>query len=195
VELSERAAHLLDEKLGEPDAAIPFLQRVLARRPDDATSFARLKQLFTARERWRDLEALYEAGIAAASGDAQRVELLHELALVADEITGEPARAIASYERILEIDPTHAEAGRALDGLYTREQRWASLATLLAARLDRGDDPEAGAVALRLARLELDSLDRPEEAQKFYREALSEFPSTTATNDHEFLRVTAKLKP
>ena len=48
------------EKLGDPEAATPYLERVLVERPDDEVAFARLKQILTGQEKWGELEAMYD---------------------------------------------------------------------------------------------------------------------------------------
>jgi tetratricopeptide (TPR) repeat protein len=142
LDLAERAATLLDEKLGDPDRARPYLERMLAQQPGNERAFQRLKQILTTREQWTELAALYERVVAATTEAPRRAELLTEVALVAEEITGDRPRAIAYYERILEIDPANDHAVRALDVLYASEQRWDRLAQLLERRLQTavGDD-------------------------------------------------------
>jgi tetratricopeptide (TPR) repeat protein len=135
LDLAERAAALFDEKLGDVDRARPYLERLLSRRPGNERAFLRLKQILTTREQWTDLAALYERVVAATPEPARRAELLSEVALVAEEITGDRAQAIAYYERILEIDPAYEQAVRSLDALYATEQRWDRLASLLEGRL------------------------------------------------------------
>jgi len=120
-DLAERAATLYDEKLGEIDLARPYLERILQSDPSNARAFARLKQILTTRERWSDLEALYERVIEVAETPERKTELLSEIALVAEEILADRPRATRLYERILQIDPTHAQALRALDALYVSE--------------------------------------------------------------------------
>ena len=63
VELCERAAVLHDEKLGDPEAATPYLERILERRPGDERAFARLKQILTSAEKWGELESLYAQAV------------------------------------------------------------------------------------------------------------------------------------
>jgi tetratricopeptide (TPR) repeat protein len=142
VELAERVAVLFDENLGDVDRARPYLERMLDRQPGNEPAFQRLKQILTTSEQWAELALLYERIVAATSEPLRRCELLAEVALVAEEITGERPRAIAYYERILELDPAHEQAVRSLDALYASEQRWDRLAQLLERRLPAavGDD-------------------------------------------------------
>ncbi|MBI2392597.1 MAG: hypothetical protein HYV09_23635 [Deltaproteobacteria bacterium] len=165
-ELSERASILLEDKLSDPDAAIPYLVKILETDPADAHAFNRLKQILTARERWDDLQRMYDRAVVAASDPVRQVDLLSEMALVFEDILDDPARAAAAYERILPIDAENETATRALDKLYARSGRWADLANLLASRLDRVNDEQRLVLENRLARLYLERLDRPADALK-----------------------------
>jgi tetratricopeptide (TPR) repeat protein len=142
LDLAERAATLFDEKLGDVDRARPYLERMLAREPANDRAFQRLKQVLTTREQWTELAELYERVVGATSDPSRQAELLAEVALVAEEITGDRGKAIAYYERILELSPVHDQAIRSLDSLYATEQRWDRLARLLERRLQgaAGDD-------------------------------------------------------
>ncbi len=158
MDLSERIATLYDEMLGEPSKAAPYLERVLARDASNERAFARLKQMLTSLEHWGELEALYERAIVAADHGRQ-ADLLAEAALVAEEITGERAKATRYYERILEIDPQHEQATRALDSLYAAQESWPELAKLIGKRIDAAAGDEANALRLRLGTLYATKLD------------------------------------
>ena len=163
-ELCERASILLEDKLGDPDGAIPYLQRILETDPTDTHAFTRLKQILTARERWDDLQKMYDRAIETTADASRRVDLLSEVALVFEDILDDPARAASAYERVLTIDADNEMATRALDKLYARTSRFADLSALLSRQLDRADDATRTALEGRLARLHLDKLDDPKEA-------------------------------
>jgi tetratricopeptide (TPR) repeat protein len=182
IELSERAATLLEESLGEPDRARPYLERILAKEPAQERAFARLKQILTTLERWEDLELAYERAIEA-SEPAHRVELLAEIALVAEEITGNKPKATRYYERILEIDPTHENAVRALDALYLALEKWGALATLLERKLEGAVGDELTATRRRLGQLLFERLDRHEEAMVQLERVLEAEPSDAVARE------------
>jgi tetratricopeptide (TPR) repeat protein len=163
-DLAERAATLYEEKLGEIDLARPYLERILASDPTNARAFARLKQILTTRERWEDLEALYERVVAVAETPERKTELLGEIALVAEEILSDRARATFYYERILQIDPLHGNALRALDALYVAGAAWDKLALLLESQLTAGATDDALALKLRIGKLLFEKLGNPERA-------------------------------
>lgn len=164
LDLAERVATLCEEKLGDVDRALPYLERILAKEPNNPRAFSRLKQILTVRERWADLEAAYERVIEAASDPRRKAELYSEVALVAEEITGDSARAITYYERLLAVLPEHVAATRALDKLYEREKRWADLASLLSRWLEHATEAERKGLRLRLGGVLLRELGRAGEA-------------------------------
>ncbi len=171
-DLAERAATLYDEMLGEIDKATPYLDRILSADPSNERAFARLKQILTTREKWSELESLYERAVQATSDGPRRAELLSEVALVAEEITGDRVKAIGYYERILEIEPLHEQAIRALDVLYGATDKWEKLAQLLTRRLSAATMDEAVAIKLRLGGLYHDKLGDPKTALGYLEDVL-----------------------
>ena len=151
VDLAERVAAIYDE-MGDVDHARPYLDRVLVLDPKNERAFGRLKQILTSLERWDELEAMYERAVASGDGPRQ-TELLGEVALVAEEITGDKAKAIQYYERILSIDPAHEQSTRSLDSLYSNEGRFADLAKLLEKRILSSVGGESLALRGRLGTL------------------------------------------
>lgn len=174
VELCERAAGLHDEKLGDPEGAMPYLERVLAVDATNDRAFARLKQILTSSERWMELEELYDKAAKKTVDDAAQVELLNEVALIAEEIIGDAAKAIGYYERILELDALHTPSLDALEKLYESQSRWADLARLLERRLETtatGD--EAIDIRIYLGKIYLDKLFSPPQALVHVEEVLT----------------------
>ena len=164
IELCERAASLHDEQLGDPEGAMPYLERVLAVDATNTSAFNRLKQILTSAERWGELEELYEKAAKGTTDEKDRIELLNEVALISEEIIGDAAKAIGYYERILALDPVYVAALDALEKLYEREERWADLAGLLEKRLGMATDDEALDIRLALGRIYLDRLHQPPSA-------------------------------
>jgi golgin subfamily B member 1 len=178
MELCERAATLFEDELGDIDRARPYLTRMLERNPAHEGAFQRLKQTLTAREQWADLGSLYERILAATPEPIRRAELLAEVALVAEEITGDRPTAIAYCERILEIDPLHEQSLRSLDSLYALEQRWDRLAQLLERRLPASAGDEKLDLMQRLGTLLLTKLGDPGAALTTLEHVLRERPSS-----------------
>ncbi|HVY26926.1 MAG TPA: tetratricopeptide repeat protein [Polyangiaceae bacterium] len=172
-ELSERAARLHEDRLGDPIGATPYLERVLALSPSNEVAFQRLKDILTAAERWGELEALYDRASRATDDLARRIEMLVEVALICEEIIEDVAKATAYYERILEIDPVHDAAIRALDRLYLKQGKNRELSALLERRLETAVGDEAFELKLRLAKLQLE-LHQPDKAMGHVEDVLRE---------------------
>lgn len=172
-ELSERAARLHEDRLGDPIGATPYLERVLALSPSNEAAFQRLKDILTAAERWGELEALYDRASRATDDLARRVEMLVEVALICEEIIEDVAKATAYYERILEIDAVHDGAIRALDRLYLKQGKSRELSALLERRLETAVGDEAFELKLRLAKLQLELL-QPDKAMGHVEDVLRE---------------------
>jgi tetratricopeptide (TPR) repeat protein len=162
IELCERAAKLHDEQLGDPEGAMPYLDRVLAVDPTNERAFQRLKLILTNAERWGELEELYDKAAQGTSDQDTRIELLNDVAVIAEEIIGDATKAIRYYERILTLDPLYVPALDALERLYEREGRWKDLAALLERRLETSTDDESADIKLNLGRIYLDRLHEPD---------------------------------
>lgn len=158
---------------------MPYLDRVLAVDATNGRAFNRLKQILTSAERWPELEALYEKAAKGTTDEKDRIELLNEVALISEEIIGDPAKAIGYYERILALDPVYVAALDALEKLYEREERWADLAALLERRLAMATDDEALDIKLALGRIYTGRLQQPASAVAHLEDVLSRRESDT----------------
>ncbi|MEM1030167.1 MAG: tetratricopeptide repeat protein [Myxococcota bacterium] len=160
--LAARAAALHEEHLGDPEGAIPYLEQCLTIDPQDAAAFDRLKAILNAVERWDDLQALYDRTIGVVEADSDKTELLHQAAVVAEDMVGDDPRAIGYYERIVALDGLHQPANDALERLYGREERYADLAALLERKLETAIDDEVPETQQRLVELYLHRLQQTE---------------------------------
>lgn len=146
----DRAEQVLGQLLSINDARDPVallsLARVYARRGD-----------------WEALAAL---GARAIDGVPQAA--LRDLRrLAADALWGaeEHDRAIAVYDRLLELDPTDAEALRAKEAYLLRQRKIDALVQLLSKRAETTQDPaERAALLERAADLAESELGAPREA-------------------------------
>ena len=172
MDLAERAATIFEDGLGDIDRALPYWERIFTHDPQSERAFLHLKQILTTRERWTDLESLYERACAATDDVPRKSELLHEAAIVAEEIVGDRGRAITYYERILALEPDHDQASFALDKLYEQTDRFENLAQLLAKRLANLSGEQAVSLKVRLGTLHFSKLNQPREALGYLEEVL-----------------------
>ena len=172
--LCERAARVNEERLGDPIGATPYLERILKLDAENDRAFNRLKDILTAAERWGELEDMYNRAIALTSNQPRRIEMLIEVALISEEILEDGNKSIEHYEKILEIEPTHAASLEALDRLYSRHDRFEQLAKLLARRLEIASAEDSVLLKRRLAQLLLERLHRPDQAIGLVQELLAD---------------------
>src|SRR5262249_22850564 len=114
-----------------------------------------------------------ERRIEQTADPSQREQLYVRMARIHDEQLGRPDDAVASYKRVLELDPASQTALSALDQLFTRQRMWSDLAENLEAQLAlAADDEQQIAPMLRLASLRETQMNQIEQAIDGYRSVL-----------------------
>ncbi len=176
-DLSRRVAALFDEMLGRPDAAEPFHRRVLTHDELDERAFLALKDLYTNRERWDDLQVLYRNRIAQTVDATAKYELLMQVCFLFEELLDDPALAIRAYQDVLELEPDDAGARIALERLFRRTGRWRDLADLLRGELDRASGEARFERMLQLGELSEQQLADASAAVDHYEAVVAEQPS------------------
>lgn len=172
--LCERAARVNEERLGDPIGATPYLERILRLDVENERAFGRLKDILTAAERWGELEDIYGRSIETTTTPARKLEMLIEVALISEEILEDCPKAIAYYEKLLELDPVHAVSLEALDRLYSRFEMHEKLSNLLQKRLDLAVGDESAQLRRRLAQLLLEQLHRPDQSMVLLQSLLAD---------------------
>ena len=167
------AAKIEDEALGLVDEAAKGYMHVLSLDPADAEALDALEALFTRTQRWTDLIGVTERRIEQTSDPESREQLYVRMARIYDEQLGRPEDAVASYKRVLELDPASHTALSALDALFTRQRMWSDLAENLEAQLALAvEDDQQIALMLRLAALRETQMSQLEQAIEGYRAVL-----------------------
>jgi len=150
-------------RLADDATAMALWQRLCDRAPADAEALSALSALYEHHERWRELAEVLERQLAlalAAAVEGAAAMLVEQLALVWTRL-GEGARAEAAWRQLMTLQPTATDPLRALARILRGAERWNELAEILEqlATLDGG-----AATAAQLARLETETLERPERA-------------------------------
>ncbi len=181
VRLYRRIAGLWIDKFGNFNQAVKPLEELYQLAPTDEETMARLRDIYTRRRSWRallDLERK-ELDRLTKPGDANaRRQKLIEMAKLAAERLGDAREAIATWNRLLELDENDLEALAALGGLYEREKRWPAFIEILRRQKDRQPDAKAQVALLeRIGLLYTERLSAPEQAIAAYQEIVKIQPS------------------
>ncbi|MBA3459340.1 MAG: hypothetical protein H0T46_05220, partial [Deltaproteobacteria bacterium] len=166
IALLEKLGQVYADRIGSPAAAATAWQEVLDIEPGHAKALRTLRELYATAGDFAGLEALYarlgqeEELVEALLGIADRLEakdkrlpLVERAAQLAQQRAGTAKegppqiqaleRARQVWERVLAVEPTHVGAANALAPIYTRQEKWARLITVLEIELAAAPDHAA----------------------------------------------------
>jgi tetratricopeptide (TPR) repeat protein len=203
-----QSAHIYEENLSEPDAAIEQLRALLAETPGDGEALADLDRIFTNEGRHTDLVEVLDARAERAQDPAARDEIAFRAARLVETELSDVEEAIGRYQRILAGTPAHAGAREALFAIARGEdyrlpalavlepirraaQAWGDVVELAELRLAIEDSAERRlALLAEIARIE--ELERRDVDKAFaaWARALTE-EATEASPRHALERLAA----
>ncbi len=165
IELGE----IYGDMLMQPHDAIEAWKNVMAIDPGNELALENLERLYLQESMWQEAAQVLEVKVDRLDDDIDRIELLTQIADIWENKLFEPNAAVSFYEQILEIDPTHMPASRALESIYTEQatpEAYQSLVELYLTRAEVvGDDPFERVETLRAAaRVFEQYLGQPESA-------------------------------
>lgn len=152
---SFRIGEVYENRLRQPDKALLSYEQSLSADSEFRPARDGRVRLLTQAKDWKRLvEELDKEAKGARDPSLAVAALLRAGELFRDELA-DPARAVASFEAVLERDPAHVEALLALEPLYAEKGSWEALAKVYATEARVLSDPGARIAVLReLARLE-----------------------------------------
>ncbi|MCK5800884.1 MAG: hypothetical protein KAI47_27035, partial [Deltaproteobacteria bacterium] len=175
-------ADLARDELTDGARSERHLRAILDLDPEDDASLQALETIYLEDEAWDSLLEVISRRIELTDDEALRIDLLSRAAALCRDELDRPDDAIASFERVREIDEDHREALEALDTLYVQTERWADLTDLLAHRADIAEElDEQIAHFSRLAGLRAGVLAEPLAAIEAYKAVLAISPGHEET--------------
>jgi tetratricopeptide (TPR) repeat protein len=166
----------------DAEGAIGLYQQVLALDDADRTALDALVKLYIQLERWEQLKDVYQRLSELATDPDERRQYLYVLGQVYDSELKDVSRAIDTYQAVLDIDPSDAQAISALDRLYGQAARWLDQLQILERAVDAGESPEEQtAFRFRIGGLWETQLGDMVRAIDSYREVLSHDPGHAPT--------------
>ncbi|MBV8759380.1 MAG: tetratricopeptide repeat protein [Deltaproteobacteria bacterium] len=173
LELNRQLSKIAAKRLGDPERARSYLRQVLVLQPEDKEAEAQLEDLAGQVADWQELLASYRRRAARERDASTKAGLLMEIAGLQEQKLMDLDGAAATYHEALAAVPGHARALRALARVEEARGDWESLSDVLAQELAQTPDGQPRFdLLMRLGNLEDQSLDRPQKALGYYRDAL-----------------------
>ena len=177
-----RSAQIEEEVLGDADAAIATFQQVLSIDDIDLVAMDALERLYVRLARWEPLKDVYAKKADLAEDPVDKSRMLYVLAQVYDRELGDIAKAIETYQGILDIEADELPAIQSLDRLYGQAERWYDLLGNLERQVELAEATgETVALKYRIGHLWQVRLGDVARAIESYREALDLDPQHAET--------------
>ncbi len=113
----------LARRLDEPERAVPFLLRALARGQGDLEVLRGVAERFEARDQWLEAAELYERVAERVEDPDAVIDLYERTATICRERLDDTSRAVVAYEKLLEKAPDHLPAMWSLGKVYQEAGR------------------------------------------------------------------------
>ncbi|MBI5500258.1 MAG: tetratricopeptide repeat protein [Deltaproteobacteria bacterium] len=158
------------EHLGRPDFGLRYHQQALQINPQSEDALDGIERIYRSAKQWPELVQVLERRAEVAAFPTVRRDRRAEAAAIYEERLGQPDKAMELYRSVLDEDATHAQAGAALERLYTKSERWDDLVALLDKRLAAATDAKVRRdTLLSIAEIREDRLERLEAAAEAFR--------------------------
>jgi tetratricopeptide (TPR) repeat protein len=179
-----RAASIYEEILERPTDAIEVYKKVLTVDAEELQALDKLIELNLKLERWTDLLATYTQKADVVADPDEKKRLFVEVGAVYEHELKDAAKAVDTYQRILEIDPDDITAIQRLDVLYQAAGNWQELRQILEREAELASDPnEVISYRFRIADLHHHQLADATKAVEGYGEILGVVPDHQPTLD------------
>ena len=140
--LHSASARVLEESVGDPARAIEAYKLVLASDPLRLEAAEALERLYRSTEKFAEMSTILQRKAGMLDDiDAQKLAL-YQAASLEEDVLGEPVRAIAVYEKVLEIDSEDLRSVDSLIGLFLGLSKWTELLGAYTRKVDLVIDPE-----------------------------------------------------
>ncbi len=170
-----QAAAIEDEMLERPEAAIGVYLKILDIDPDDLQAVDALIGRYLGLSRWEELLAAYTKKVDLVLDPEEKKLIYYQMGAVYEREINDVARAIDTYQRVLELDPDDLTALGRLDVLYQTSESWQDLLSVLQHESELTMDPaEAISYQYRIAELYEKHLNDAPRAIELYRDILTQ---------------------
>ncbi|MGA9522845.1 MAG: tetratricopeptide repeat protein [Myxococcaceae bacterium] len=180
-----RALAQMKEREGELDEAVDAWRRVLETTPQDHEALETMTRLLASQDRGEELLDILRRQLSMAEDPERRADVLFQMGALQADVLRDPASALTTFRRLIELRPDDATALERMDALCQQQERWPELADTLVRRLSllagEGEGPggEGRAIELkfRLGQIRESRLMDRVGALDLYREILTSVPT------------------
>jgi tetratricopeptide (TPR) repeat protein len=168
-----KLANLLDDKLGDMNAAVDAYHRVLAIDPDNRRALWALGVLYHDLEDWEKVIEIYLLRIGLAESLEEKLTLRSQLAAIYEQRLQQEDRALMEYIRAARLAPQNVRILLNMEQLATRTESFRELLAVYEDVVERIERLELRvALYLKLARLYTIHLEDEQTAGGYYDRAL-----------------------
>ncbi|NOY93292.1 MAG: tetratricopeptide repeat protein [Deltaproteobacteria bacterium] len=172
-----KMARLAYDQLEDAGQAIELWQKVLDLRGEDPEALSALGDIYAAQENWRDLVDILDREVAVVEDDALRMAIYADLGRIWYEKLERERNALESWERVLDVDPSNAQALMHMAEIHRASGQNHELVDTLHRVIEVGaatlDDADLEGVYMQLGYLYSHELEQPMDAVEAYGSVLS----------------------
>ncbi|OIP42424.1 MAG: hypothetical protein AUK47_04520, partial [Deltaproteobacteria bacterium CG2_30_63_29] len=141
VELYQSVVEIYRDQLRLDVMVINTYNSILEVDPENNEAIAALAERYEKANRWNDLLGILTRKAESTTNVAEAVDIYWRIADLWRNKLGNTRNAISSFEKIVELDETHAESIKELRAIYEQRSSWAELFDILGkeAKLYEGD--------------------------------------------------------
>lgn len=177
-----KASQIYEDILENPEKAVEVYRRILEIDEDDLHAIMQIESLYLQMERWEDLQEIYNKKVELVETPEEKREVLYVLGAMYEREVGDTTKAINTYQRVLEFDPDDVQSVQRLDVLYSENEEWHDLLSILEREVELADDPdEAVSFKYRIGELYVQHLDDLERAIEYFNDILTIAPDHQPT--------------
>jgi tetratricopeptide (TPR) repeat protein len=146
LELVLEIAEIFRTRLGQPDAAIPALERAAQAAPEDPRVLGPLADLYFAAGRHLEAQPIYEALADEARSKRRMKDVAKYRQRIGGiaEASGQMDVALAAYEEAFRVNPTDVATMAGLGRIYLADQNWEKARRVYRSMVLQNIDPGLG---------------------------------------------------
>lgn len=172
--LARRAAHIYDTVLGRGETAVPYYNKILGLKPDDASALTALERVHRRAGNAGALVEVYRGMLRHAEDDpAQQKTLWSQIADLMESDLEDDEGAFEAYQEMLSLEPSDPQVIKKMSALCERSGRLEDLGTLYVKQAELAESPDERAqVFLKLGTLAKDRIEDPMSAVEAFSKVL-----------------------